>query len=208
MILWCRCLNSFSGINIELVIYILEKAGAFLIRNKNKDDKMRFEIQLTQINNYKANANLQNSLYLQLENAYFLCKPPERGALKIKKQLSEIENYIRYLFFEKLDDEKVLVENVLRLPIPEVEDYLIKIFMKIATKGRYGQMNKICAILRYIGQFHPQFQIRTTDEVIEQIITGLEINYSGDRQKRITMIKFFAELFNYQVIEKGKIASL
>lgn len=164
---------------------------------------MRFELQLTQINNFKTKANLQNNIYLQLENAYFLCRPPERTALKSKKKLTDLENFIRYLFFEKMDEEKVLIENILRLPVKKCEDYLIKIFMKVATRGRYGQMNKICAILRYIGQFYPQLQVRITDQVIEHIISGLETNYSGDRQKRITMIKFFAELFNYQVIEKG-----
>lgn len=103
-------LNSPTGINIDVIILILERTGVFLSNNSNKNDRLRFEMQLTQVNNFRTTAHLPDTTLIQLENAYYICKPPERAEIKIKKHLSDLENYILYLLFEKLDDNKVAVE--------------------------------------------------------------------------------------------------
>ena len=41
------CLNSPSGFNIDVMIKILEKVGYYLIHTPDKNDKLRFEMQLT-----------------------------------------------------------------------------------------------------------------------------------------------------------------
>jgi len=105
-----ECLNSPTGFNIDVMITILERTGYFLIHSKDKNDKLRFEMQLTQVNNFRATAHLPDVILIQLENAYYICKPPERAALKVKKHLSDLENYIIYLLFERLDDDKVAIE--------------------------------------------------------------------------------------------------
>ena len=82
------CLNSPSGFNIDVMIKILEKVGYYLIHTPDKNDKLRFEMQLTQVNNFRATAHLPDSTLIQIENAYYVCKPPERKALKKKKELT------------------------------------------------------------------------------------------------------------------------
>lgn len=49
-----------------------------------------------------------------LESAYFAVKPPDRdrAADRAKKQLSVVQQYVRFLVTEKLDDPKSSVEDV------------------------------------------------------------------------------------------------
>jgi regulator of nonsense transcripts 2 len=48
-----------------------------------------------------------------LESAYFAVKPPEREKnAKSKKPLTVVQQYIRYLITEKLDDARASVEQV------------------------------------------------------------------------------------------------
>jgi len=105
-----ECLTSPTGINIDIIILILERTGIFLANNSSKNDRLRFDMQLTQVNNFRTTAHLPDFTLIQLENAYYICRPPERAEIKIKKHLSDIENYILYLLFEKLEDNKVAIE--------------------------------------------------------------------------------------------------
>jgi regulator of nonsense transcripts 2 len=195
-----ECLNAPSGFNIDVMITILEKTGYYLIHNKDKNDHLRFEMQLTQINNFRTTSHLSDMVLIQLENAYYICKPPERAALKLQKNLSPLENYIHYLLFEKLEDDKIAGE-LDRLPMKECESFLIHCFLKIVKKGRFGQIDRVSALARYLTRFYPNFGIKLVDATIEEIQRGMEDNIFIERQKRILMMKFFGELYNYTILE-------
>jgi len=75
--------------------------------------------------------------------------------------------------------------------------------MKIVKKGRFGQMNRVGALVTYLSQFYPVFAMKVVDTVIEEIETAMEENLFIERQRRISMMKFFGELYNYSLIEMG-----
>ena len=150
------------------MITLLERCGQFLIKNPDKNDKLRFEMQLVQINNLKDSANLPEIIYLQLENAYIFCKPPERGELKIKKKLSEVENYIIYLLKERFDQNET-VNNLLSLPFLQIELFLLKQIMKLAIRGKYEKMGRLAAFVAKLSEYYPSFGIKVGDAVIEEV---------------------------------------
>jgi hypothetical protein len=56
-------------------------------------------------------------------------------------------------------------------------------------------------LAKYITRFYPNFGIRLVDAVIEEIQRGMEDNIFIERQKRILMMKFLGELYNYTILE-------
>lgn len=127
-----------------------------------------------------------------VENAYYLCKPPERSARvsKVRPPLHQVWvasnvhkfslftvgsyvlfthcvlQYIRKLLFSDLD--KSAIENVLRqlrkLPWSECEQYLLKCFMKV-HKGKYGQIHLIASLTSGLSRYHDEFSVAVVDEV-------------------------------------------
>jgi len=56
----------------------------------------------------------------------------------------------------------------------ECEDFLVKSFMKVIRKGRYGHMNRAAALVNYLGQFYPSFTVKTIDTTIEEVMFCLK----------------------------------
>ena len=78
-------------------------------------------------------------------------------------------------------------------------------------------MKDLATLLAYIKDKYPFAIIKVTDYLIEQvnlliylyfiiylkIMSGMEINNFNERQKRITIIKLFGELYCYEIIDTG-----
>ncbi|KAJ6311602.1 hypothetical protein OIU77_013372 [Salix suchowensis] len=140
-----------------------------------------------------------------VENAYYLCKPPERSA-RVSKVRPPLYQYIRKLLFSDLD--KSSIEHVLRqlrkLPWSECEAYLLKCFMKV-HKGKYGQIHLIASLTASLSRYHDEFAVSVVDEVLEEIRLGLELNDYGMQQRRIAHMRFLGELYNYEHVDSSVI---
>jgi hypothetical protein len=68
---------------------------------------------LEQINKLRKAKNMAPAIDMQIENALMVVKPASKLSLKPKKQKSDLEEYIKYLFFEKLTDALDLVASKL-----------------------------------------------------------------------------------------------
>ncbi|XVF75478.1 hypothetical protein PTKIN_Ptkin13bG0191200 [Pterospermum kingtungense] len=197
------CLDDFSHHNIDVACNLLETCGRFLYRSPETTIRMANMLEiLMRLKNVK---NLDPRHSTVVENAYYLCKPPERSA-RVSKVRPPLHQYIRKLLFTDLD--KSSIEHVLRqlrkLPWSECESYLLKCFMKV-HKGKYGQIHLIASLTAGLSRYHDEFAVAVVDEVLEEIRLGLELNDYGMQQRRIAHMRFLGELYNYEHVDSSVI---
>ncbi|XP_010534438.1 PREDICTED: regulator of nonsense transcripts UPF2 [Tarenaya hassleriana] len=197
------CLDDFTHHNIDVACNLLETCGRFLYRSPETSIRMTNMLEiLMRLKNVKNLDPRQSNL---VENAYYLCKPPERSA-RIAKVRPPLHQYIRKLLFSDLD--KSTIEHVLRqlrkLPWTECEQYILKCFMKV-HKGKYGQIHLIASLTAGLSRYHDEFAVAVVDEVLEEIRVGLELNDYGAQQKRLAHMRFLGELYNYEHVDSSVI---
>ncbi|KAG6758445.1 hypothetical protein POTOM_038793 [Populus tomentosa] len=197
------CLDDFTHHNIDVACNLLETCGRFLYRSPETTVRMANMLEiLMRLKNVK---NLDPRHSTLVENAYYLCKPPERSA-RVSKVRPPLYQYIRKLLFSDLD--KSSIEHVLRqlrkLPWSKCEAYLIKCFMKV-HKGKYGQIHLIASLTAGLSRYHDEFAVSVVDEVLEEIRLGLELNDYGMQQRRIAHMRFLGELYNYEHVDSSVI---
>ena len=83
-----------------MIILVLESCGYFLL--KYKESAFRFNHMLDQINKICKAKTMTPAIDMQIENALMVVKPAAKSAQKTKKLKSDLEEYIKHLFFEKL----------------------------------------------------------------------------------------------------------
>ncbi|CAH2041879.1 unnamed protein product [Thlaspi arvense] len=197
------CLDDFTHHNIDVACNLLETCGRFLYRSPETTVRMTNMLEiLMRLKNVK---NLDPRHSTLVENAYYLCKPPERSA-RVSKVRPPLHQYIRKLLFSDLD--KSTIEHVLRqlrkLPWSECESYLLKCFMKV-HKGKYGQIHLIASLTAGLSRYHDEFAVAVVDEVLEEIRLGLELNDYGMQQQRLAHMRFLGELYNYEQLDSSVI---
>ncbi|KAL7614468.1 regulator of nonsense transcripts UPF2 [Lactuca sativa] len=195
------CLDDFTHHNIDVACNLLETCGRYLYRYPDTNVRMANMLEiLMRLKNVK---NLDPRHSTLVENAYYLCKPPERSA-RVSKIRPPLHQYIRKLLFTDLD--KSSIEDVLRqlrkLPWSECEPYLLKCFLKV-HKGKYGQIHLIASLTAGLSRYHDEFAVAVVDEVLEEIRLGLEINEYGMQQRRIAHMRFLGELYNYEHVDSS-----
>lgn len=197
------CLDDFNHHNIDVACNLLETCGRFLYRSPETTIRMSNMLEiLMRLKNVK---NLDPRHSTLVENAYYICKPPERSA-RVSKIRPPLYQYIRKLLFSDLD--KSSLEYVLRqlrkLPWSECEPYLLKCFLKV-HKGKYSQIHLIAILTAGLSRYHDEFAVAVVDEVLEEIRLGLELNDYTMQQRRIAHMRFLGELYNYEHIDSSVI---
>ncbi|KAL3617609.1 Regulator of nonsense transcripts upf2 [Castilleja foliolosa] len=197
------CLDDFTHHNIDVACNLLETCGRFLYRSPETAVRMSNMLEiLMRLKNVK---NLDPRQSTLVENAYYLCKPPERSA-RVSKVRPPLHQYIRKLLFSDLD--KSSIEHVLRqlrkLPWDECEPYILKCFLKV-HKGKYGQIHLIASLTAGLSRYHDDFAVAVVDEVLEEIRRGLELNDYGMQQLRVAFMSFLGELYNYELVDSSVI---
>ncbi|KAK6127788.1 hypothetical protein DH2020_038497 [Rehmannia glutinosa] len=180
------CLDDFTHHNIDVACNLLETCGRFLYRSPETTVRMSNMLEiLMRLKNVK---NLDPRHSTLVENAYYLCKPPERSA-RVSKVRPPLHQYIRKLLFSDLD--KSSIEHVLRqlrkLPWNECEPYLLKCFLKV-HKGKYGQIHLIASLTAGLSRYHDDFAVAVVDEFSFQAIVLLYFILNAVSDKFSTML--------------------
>ncbi|GAB2225830.1 hypothetical protein Droror1_Dr00021597 [Drosera rotundifolia] len=197
------CLDDFSHHNIDVACNLLETCGRFLYRSPETATRMGNMLDiLMRLKNVK---NLDPRHSTLVENAYYLCKPPDRPA-RVAKSRPPLYQYARKLIFSDLD--KWSIEHVLRqlrkLPWTECEPYLLKCFLKV-HRGKYGQIHLIASLTAGLSRYHDEFAVAVVDEVLEKIRLGLELNDYDMQQRRLAYMRLLGELYNYELVDSSLI---
>ena len=68
-------------------------------------------------------------------------------------------------------------------------------------------VNLMASILAGLSPFHEDFVVRVVDAVLEEVRVGLEENNSKQNQRRIAVVRYVGELYNYEVINSDIVFS-
>jgi regulator of nonsense transcripts 2 len=138
-----------------------------------------------------------------LQNAFYYCNPPHRPAIQ-QKERSPMEMFIRktiYLDLSKKNVSSVLKRlRMLHWEDPEIFALLQKIFTKI-WKIKFNNIYYLAQIAASLMRYHMDFVIALVDSVFEHIRSGLEMKLFVHNQRRLAMIRYLGELYNFRVVE-------
>ena len=63
----------------------------------------------------------------------------------------------------------------------------------------------LAILVSALGRYHHEFAVAVCDNVLEQIVLGLEQNNFKHNQRRIAQVKYLGELYNYKLIDSNVI---
>ncbi|KAI5779263.1 MIF4G domain-containing protein [Geopyxis carbonaria] len=195
-------LEDFHRINIEIICHILENCGRFLLRSPETSPRMA--IFLETLKKKKDGVHhLGHQERIAIENAFYYVNPPERPAIA-QKQRSIMELFIRkliYLDLTKRNYVKILKQlRKLQWEDENIVNILKKIFTKV-WKIRYNNIHILAIVIGALSRYHQEFAYGVIDDVLEKISTGLEENNFKHNQRRIALVKYLGELYNYKMVD-------
>ncbi|KAJ5665402.1 uncharacterized protein N7477_007850 [Penicillium maclennaniae] len=194
-------LDDFSRMNIEIIGNLLENCGRYLLRNPETAPRMASFLET--LSRKKAVQHLAQNERMVIENAIYYVDPPPRPAIQ-QKERTPMEQYICrliYLDMNKRNYTKILkTVRKLHWEEQEVVEILEHVFSK-PVKVKYGSIHLLAILVSALYRYHQDFVIGIVDNVLEQVILGLEQNDFKFNQKRIAEIKYLGELYNYKMID-------
>ncbi|KAL7574238.1 hypothetical protein ACA910_012493 [Epithemia clementina (nom. ined.)] len=197
-----RCLDDFTGSNVDIACCLLEAGGRFLYKLKHTNPKITGIME--------AMARLGKAKYLDerlqssIKAAFFSVKPPQSGSRRLAKEYPPLESYLRYLLLVRLEPTDSTVTEVVKQlmrfpwskPTADCGNTVNRIMLKACRKGRYKTIEAVAAVvagLRRRGAV--EVSIRLVDSVIEELRWALEHPNFRDQQRTITYARLLGELF-------------
>lgn len=197
-----RCLDDFTGNNVDIACCLLETCGRFLFQLKHTNAKVTALMEA--MNRLSKAKNLDERLQAIIKSAFFAVKPPQSGVKRQLKQYSPLESYLRYLLLEYLEPTDSVVTDVVKQllrspwkdPSVQCGQLVNRLMLKACRKGRYKSIEAIAAVvagLRRRGEVG--VSVRLVDSVIEELRWALEHPNFRDQQRTITYARLMGELF-------------
>lgn len=82
----------------------------------------------------------------------------------------------------------------------------MRLFSKV-WKIKFSNIHLMAILVNGLSRYHSDFSIAIVDSVVEEIKVGLEQNNFRHNQKRIAVVKFLGELYNYRMVDSPLIFS-
>jgi regulator of nonsense transcripts 2 len=197
-----KCLDDFTQHNIEVACNLLEVAGRFLFRTKQTH--MRTKNMLETMMRLKNAKNLDSRLDTMVQNAYYVCKPPEKSA-KSQRKVRPIElEYVRYLFFAKLSKHtsEDVVKQLRKMDWKTCGNYIIKCLLKV-HKCKYNQIYLIASLVASLARYHPYLPVYVVDDLLSEMRYLMHANDFGKQQRMMSLSKLVGELYSDAVIDSS-----
>lgn len=200
-------LNDFTHHHIEMGCALLETAGRFLYRSP--ESHHRTKIYLEQMMRVKSISALRPVYVTMIENAYYFVNPTDSPAI-MKKQRPILHEFIRHLLYNELKDapekENMILSLLKQMDWENLAEktYLIKCLTE-AWNVTYPMISDLACLVAAFVDYDDSIGTRVVDGVMEDIRVGLETNLVKFNQRRIAMIKYFGELYNYRLIESNDV---
>ena len=195
-----RCLEDFSGHNIDVACCLLESCGRYLFRTKHTHKKIS-ELMDTMMRLKKAK-NLDERSTAMINSAFFMVNPPPQSSRPIK-EVPPLEAYLRFLLASTLEtDEKsvsFVSKQIQRLPWsdPSIDcgGLVCKYMLKACRKGRYKTTKAVASLVSSLKRSKPEVSARLIDSLLEDIQWFMENPNFRDNQRTIVCARLFGELY-------------
>lgn len=207
-------LSDFIHHHIEMACNLLETCGRFLFRAP--DSHQRTKVLLDQMMRKKSVMPLDSRYTTMIENAFYYCNPPEI-APTVKKERPPMHEYIRKLLYkdltkniekgaEKYPSSTKVLRQMRKLDWDDSETaaYITKCLTGVWNVKFYNircVANLLACLVSYQENIGPQ----VVDGVLEDIRLGMEVNHPKYNQRRVSMVRYLGELYNYRMVESAVI---
>ncbi|PSN43999.1 Regulator of nonsense transcripts 2 [Blattella germanica] len=198
-------LHDFTHHHIEMCCSLLESCGRFLFRNI--DSHQRTKVYLEQMMRKKSVTALDSRYVTMIENAYYYVDPPDTAPF-VKKERPVMHEFIRKILYQDL--MKANTDKVLRLMRKldweniDLAEYAVKC-LTMAHNVKYYNIRCLASLLAGLVTHQETVGTHVVDGVMEDIRLGMEVNLPKYSQRRVAMIKYLGELYNYRLVESSDI---
>nr|CAD7572840.1 unnamed protein product [Timema californicum] len=198
-------LHDFTHHHIEMCCNLLESCGRFLFRHP--DSHQRTKAYLEQMMRKKSVTALDSRYVTMIENAYYHVNPPELAPY-VKKERPPMHEFIRKILYQDLT--KPNTDKVLRLmrklewDNEELASYAVKC-LTFAFNVKYYNIRCLANLVAGLVTYQECVGTQVVDGVMEDIRLGMEINLAKHNQRRVAMVKYLGELYNYRMVESGDV---
>lgn len=198
-----KCLLSdFTHHHIEMTCNLLEVCGRLLYKSPESHHQLR--LILEQMMRKKMLLSVDSKYVTMIENAYYFTNPP-----KVTKRVVEeppVHLYIKYLLYDFLN--RSTIDKVLKkIKLTDWNDKSLAKFvincMIEAYNLKFYNIRYLAALLSALNEDHQWISIAVVDGVIEDILLMMEINDIHFNQRRIPMVRYFGELYNYRLSDSS-----
>lgn len=182
---------------------LIETCGRYLYRSP--DSHHRCKLLLDQMMRKKSLLPYDSRYITMIENAYYFANPPETPTFS-RIERPPMHEYIRKLLYKDLcrsNLEKILIlVRKLDWEDPEVSSYAIKCFISI-WNVKFLNIRCVANLLAGLAQYQDWVIPQVIDGVLEDIRLMMEINHPKYNQRRISVMRYVGEMYNYRLIESG-----
>nr|CAG4641458.1 EOG090X0143 [Eurycercus lamellatus] len=201
-------LLNFAHHYIEMCCHLIETCGRFLLHHP--DSHQRTKVYLEQMMRKKSMLASDSRYLTMIENAYYQVVPVDSGArsalIKVRPPLHQ---YIRYLLFVELGNKgstnKILKQlRKLNWKDSEVTAYAVRCLTS-AWKVKFPNIRTLAGLVAELTIYQEFVGHYIVDAVLEDIRWCLEFPISKFNQRRVSMAKYLAELYNYRMVESSVI---
>lgn len=195
-------LSDFTHHHIEMTCNMLEVCGRLLYKSPQSHHQLR--LILEQMMRKKMLLSVDSKYVTMIENAYYFTNPP-----KVTKRVIEeppVHMYVKYLLYDFLN--RSTIDKVLKkIKLIDWNDkslakFLINCMIE-AHNLKFYNIRYLAALLSALNKGHQWISIAVVDGVIEDILLMMEINDIHFNQRRIPMVRYFGELYNYRLSDSS-----
>eukprot|EP00842_Homolaphlyctis_polyrhiza_P002048 jgi/Hompol1/2844/HPOL_003035-RA len=194
-------LDDFTHHNIDLLCSFLETCGKFLFRNPETNVRMSNFLEILQ--RKKSIQNLESRHTFMIENAIYETNPPEQLAT-VQKERPPIVMFLRKLIYKDLSKntagKTLMLLRKANWADPTIRHTIYKLFTKI-WKVKFSNIGVMAYLSSELSRFYPEFGISVVDACLEEIRIAMEINIFKHNQRRVAVVRYLGELFNYKMVD-------
>ncbi|XP_065347626.1 regulator of nonsense transcripts 2 [Cloeon dipterum] len=199
-------LHDFTHHHIEMACNLLEVCGRYLLRSL--DTHQRTKVYLEQMMRKKSVMALDSRYVTMIENAYYQVDPPEVSPSQMREELPPMHEYIRKLLYLNLNkqpvDKTLRQMRKLNWNDADVAAYAVKCMTHV-WNVKYLNIGFLASLLAGLAAYQDAAATQVADGIFEEVRLGMEMNHPKFNQRRIAVIKFLGELYNYRLVEGGDI---
>lgn len=195
-------LSDFTHHHIEMTCNLLETCGRLLYKSTDSHHQLR--LLLEQMMRKKLLLSVDSKYVTMIENAYYFTNPPE----VIRHIIEEppVHTYVRYLLCECLNRSTIdkVLQKIKKLNWNDktLTKFVIKCMIE-AYNLKFYNIRYLAALLAALNKDHSWISVAVIDGVVEDILLMMEINELHYNQRRIPMIRYFGELYNYRLSDSS-----
>lgn len=195
-------LSDFTHHHIEMTCNLLETCGRMLFNSVDSHHKLRQLLE--QMMRKKLLLSIDSKYVTMIENAYYYTNPPE--IVKHVVEEPPVHVYVRYLLCDCLDRSTIDIVLQKLKKLDWTDKNLAKFVITCMIEAynlKFYNIRYLAALLAALNKEHPWISVAVIDGVVEDIILMMEVSEIHFNQRRIPMIRYFGELYNYKLSDSS-----